>query len=292
MTGKWRNFLIVISLCLRLGSGAHAEADDPGDFSLSDPVVHGNLAIYFVYGKSRGGPVPLTLREALDKKRITVRETGQVNELQIENPGDGEVFIQSGDIVKGGRQDRVRSVSLLLPPHSGAIPIDSFCVESGRWSARGVEDARTFSSANADLPSRTAKLEMAGALMPKPDGTIAPVGSRQQQIWRSVEEIQGRLSSNLGAPVAAPESQTSLELALKAIISLARTGAQVAAGRGGAWAGGDRQDRTGEGVRPLVAGDRRRGKARMDVLPLVRARRRLVQPRRRGDTTRTAAVRP
>src|SRR5579859_5819698 len=171
MASKWKNALAVISLCVRLGSGAYAEANDSGGFHLSDPAVYENLAIYFVHGKSRGGPVPLTLQEALDKKAIVVSETGEVNELRIENTGGEAVFIQSGDIVKGGKQDRVLSVSLLLPPHSGAIPIDAFCVESGRWSARGSEDARTFSSANADLPSRAAKLEMADALVPKPDGT-------------------------------------------------------------------------------------------------------------------------
>lgn len=215
MTSKWKNVLIAISLCLRLGSAVHAQADGPGDYRLSDPVVYRNLAIYFVHGKSRGGPVPLTLQEALAKKVFTVHETGQVNELQVENTSEKEVFIQSGDIVKGGQQDRVLSVSLLLPPHSGAVPIASFCVESGRWSARTGEDARTFSSAAANLPSRVAKLEMAGAAVPKPDGTTALAGSRQQQIWKSVEQIQGKLSSNLGAPVASPRSQTSLGLTLE-----------------------------------------------------------------------------
>ncbi|MBI5260965.1 MAG: hypothetical protein HY852_04000 [Bradyrhizobium sp.] len=215
MTSRWKIVLIALSLCLRLASAAYAEDSGPGDYRLSDPVVHGNLAIYFVHGQSRSGPVPLTLQEALAKKVVTVRETGQVNELQVENTGAEEVFIQAGDIVKGGKQDRVLSVSLLLPPHSGVIPIDSFCVESGRWSARGREDARTFSSANANLPSRTAKLEMAGAKEPKSDARNAPVGSRQRQIWKNVAEIQSKLSSKLGAPVTAPQSQTSLELTLE-----------------------------------------------------------------------------
>src|SRR6202162_3049008 len=161
MPGKWKILATLLSLCLPQCGGVHAETDNPEGYRLSDPVVHGNLAIYFVFGKSRSGPVPLTLQEALARKVITVRETGQVNELQVENIGADEVFIQSGDIVKGGQQDRVLSVSMLLPPPSGAISIDSFCVESGRWSARGVEDARTFSSATAALPSRSAKLAIA-----------------------------------------------------------------------------------------------------------------------------------
>jgi hypothetical protein len=214
MTGKWKIILIFISLCWRWGCTSPAYAED-GTYRLSDPVTFKNLAIYFVHGASRSGPVPLTLQEALAKKVVTVRETGQVNELKVENTGEEEVFIQSGDIVKGGQQDRVLSVSLLLPPHSGAIPIDSFCVESGRWSARGGEDVRTFSSANTAVPSRSAKLEIAGAVAPKPDGTAAPVGARQQKIWNSVAEVQGKLTHSLGAPVAAPRSQSSLQLSLE-----------------------------------------------------------------------------
>jgi hypothetical protein len=213
MPGKWKILATLLSLCLLQGGRAHAETDNPEGYRLSDPVVHGNLAIYFVFGKSRSGPVPLSLQEALARKVITVRETGQVNELQVENTGADEVFIQSGDIVKGGQQDRVLSVSMLLPPHSGAIPIDSFCVESGRWSARGVEDARTFSSATAALPSRSAKLAIASGLTkPAGDGSV---GTRQQEVWKSVAQIQQKLSANLGSPVAAPRSRSSLQLSLE-----------------------------------------------------------------------------
>ena len=65
----------------------------------------------------------------------------------MENTGKDEVFVQAGDIVKGGQQDRVLSVDLLLPPRSGAVSIAAFCVEHGRWTARGNEDVRQFSSA-------------------------------------------------------------------------------------------------------------------------------------------------
>src|ERR1700735_76246 len=137
MSTKWKILAILLSLWLPQVGNAHGETDD---YRLSDPVVYGNLAIYFVHGKSRTGPVPLALQEAMAKQVIAVRETGRVNDLQVENTGDEEIFIQSGDIVKGGQQDRVLSVSLVLPPHSGATSIPSFCVESGRWSARGSED--------------------------------------------------------------------------------------------------------------------------------------------------------
>lgn len=212
----WNLLATALSLCLTplVGASAQAETGDP--YRLSGPVVHGNLAIYFVHGESRSGPVPLTLAEALAKKTVEVREIGQVNELTIENKGNEEVFIQAGDIVKGGQQDRVLSMSLLLKPHSGALSIASFCVEQGRWSARGNEDVGKFSSADASLPSRTAKLDLAGvSATPSPRQAPASVGSRQQEIWKSVREIQNKLENNLGAPVAAARSQTSLQLALE-----------------------------------------------------------------------------
>jgi hypothetical protein len=219
MFSKRKVFAALLSLCLWQAGEPLADTGGPGGYRLSEPVVHGNLAIYLVHGTSQDGPVPLTLQEALEKKVVEVREVGQVNELQIENKGDDAVFIQAGEIVKGGKQDRVLSVSLLLPPHSGALPISSYCVEQGRWQQRGNEDARKFSSASTALPSRRAKLEIAQAVAPRRDGAEpaapAATGSRQQQIWDNVAKIQGKLADTLGAPVAAPQSQTSLQLALE-----------------------------------------------------------------------------
>jgi hypothetical protein len=204
-----------------------------GETRISGPVVHENLAVYLIHGPSRDGPVPLTLQEALEARRVEVRETGQVNTLEVENVGDDAVFVQSGDIVKGGRQDRVLMVSLILPPHSGVIPIASFCVEQGRWSERAGEDASKFNSAAAALPSRVGKLALAGASATGaarasgaggPGDRVAgrernprgePTQARQQQVWREVDAIQQKLTRSLAAPVAAAKSRTSLQLSLE-----------------------------------------------------------------------------
>ena len=135
--------------------------------------VHENLAIYFVHGQGAAGPVPLTLQEALAKGSVQVVETGQVNELQIENTGSEAVFIQAGDIVKGGKQDRVLTVSLLLPANSGRVPIASFCVEQGRWAPRGKEDHARFTSAKEAMPSREALLAMAAPPREPAAGALA-----------------------------------------------------------------------------------------------------------------------
>jgi hypothetical protein len=152
-----------------------------------------------------------------------VRETGNVNELEVENRGDSEVFIQSGDIVKGGRQDRVLTVSLIIPPHSGPMPIASFCVEQGRWTGRGREDARRFETASASVPSREAKIAMkAPVAAPSAPTSAHPpylssldVSRRQHEVWNGVAKVQEKLSSALAAPVAMPESRSSLQLSLE-----------------------------------------------------------------------------
>ena len=108
------------------------------DFRISGPYTHDNLSIFLLHGKSgEAGAKLLTLQEAMDQQKVVVFETGQVNELSIENRSNQDVYIQSGDIVKGGRQDRVLVTDLVLPAHSGKLPIAAFCVEHGRWTKRG-----------------------------------------------------------------------------------------------------------------------------------------------------------
>ena len=57
------------------------------DYKITGPFTHENLAIYLVRGESQLGFTPLTLQEALLREVIKVRETGDVNELTIENLG-------------------------------------------------------------------------------------------------------------------------------------------------------------------------------------------------------------
>jgi hypothetical protein len=63
-------------------------------YRLSGPLSHANLAVYFIHGKSTLGKVPLTLEEAMAKGAVKVRETSNVNQLDIENLGLAEVFVQ------------------------------------------------------------------------------------------------------------------------------------------------------------------------------------------------------
>jgi hypothetical protein len=234
---SWLSAAVAVAFMLPLASGHAGEPSAADAYRLSGPLTHDNLAIYFVHGESRPGPVPLTLQEALLKKTVEVRETGSVNDLEVKNTGDEAVYIQAGDIVKGGRQDRVLTVSMLLSSHSDTVSIPVFCVEHGRWSGRVGESAEKFESAEDLLPSRSAKMAMrgagesgdadqtavsAGAHQPAAVGghpssapALGSVYARQQAVWNGVSHIQGELSAHLGRDVASARSRSSLQLALE-----------------------------------------------------------------------------
>src|SRR5215217_2795586 len=119
---------------------AAAIAAQTTDYRISAPHTYKNLSIFLIHGKDQNskGNI-LTLQEAMDRNLFRVYETGSVNELEVENLSrEFDVFIQSGDIVKGGKQDRILAVSIIIPARSGRVSIDSFCVESGRWTKRGT----------------------------------------------------------------------------------------------------------------------------------------------------------
>jgi len=184
---------------------------------ISGPVTSRNLAVFFVHGddviSSRG---VLTLEEALANKSAVVHETGTVGELAVENlSATHELFIQAGDIVKGGRQDRVLSFDLLVSPSAGKVPIKSFCVEQGRWQARSAEDTAKFSQSGSLLPGRALRLAVRSA-------------RDQGQVWEKVREQQDRLAKRLKADVTDPSSRTSLQLTLENSELKAKVGAYVA----------------------------------------------------------------
>ena len=58
----------------------------------------------------------------------------RVNGLFIENKSNDTLLILAGEVVKGGKQDRVIAQDMLIPPKSGLVNLSVFCVEKSRWS--------------------------------------------------------------------------------------------------------------------------------------------------------------
>ncbi len=158
--------MTALALCSYAAAEEKAKADPPSKpverpalaMRLSGPYTHGNLTVFLIHGEDQmKGRKLLTLDEALEQKKVVVHETKTVNKLAIENVSNEEVFIQAGDIVKGGQQDRILALDLIVPPKSGIVPLDSFCVESGRWAMREGEAADKFESSKATASGKDLK---------------------------------------------------------------------------------------------------------------------------------------
>jgi hypothetical protein len=150
-----------------------------------------------------------TLQTALQTKMVTVRETGDVNELQIDNHSGEYVYINSGDIVKGGKQDRTIQYDVIIPPHKMNIDIASFCVEHGRWTQRETEAVDNFEKSESSLSSKELKI-------------AAKHAKSQQKVWEKVSKYQDKanVEYNKAAPADRPVdvksvvSESSLQLTL------------------------------------------------------------------------------
>lgn len=205
-TGWITGLVLLIALPLGIfagGWGGHGgQRSTKDDYRLEGPFTHGNLSVFLIRGKDKIKGTFLTLQEAMVQRKVIVRETTTVNELTIENTSTDEVYVQSGDIVKGGKQDRMMAVDLILPPRSGRIKISAFCVENGRWSQRGSEQVTVFNSSSNSVASREVKL-------------AAKMKESQGEVWREVATAQDKLSKNVGHDVKSDASPTSFQLALE-----------------------------------------------------------------------------
>jgi hypothetical protein len=171
---------------------------------VSGPYTHENLAIYFLQTSETADTSRyVTLEEALDQQKVVVHETGHVGELLVENLlPDKDVFIQAGEIVRGGRQDRTLGVDWVVPARSGKVPVPAFCVESGRWHRRSAsESAQHFSSSKHYITSRKMKI-------------ATKMSANQHEVWTSVAEVQEKLTHATGQSAHAEDSPSCLELTL------------------------------------------------------------------------------
>lgn len=201
---KVRQIARVLAVLMVVVGVAGVAMSQNTNYRISVPYTYKNLSIFLIHGKdqtTKGNM--LTLQEAMERNLFRVYETSEVNELEVENLSkEFDVFIQSGDIVKGGKQDRILAVSIIIPARSGRVKIESFCVESGRWTKRGNEDSKQFTSSNDRIVTRDLKIAANGA-------------RSQQEVWNKVSEAQASLSKNVGGSVASGDSSSSLQLSLE-----------------------------------------------------------------------------
>ena len=137
-----------------------------GEWRLLQPVTYENLSIFpVVSGSSYDTRWFLTLDEGLASGEVQVREQGaegmvrnrdgvtrpayssgaSVNQLVLINRSKRPLLLLAGELVSGGKQDRIIGKDRLVPAGSEPLPLDVFCVEHGRWSAgANFTDAKTI----------------------------------------------------------------------------------------------------------------------------------------------------
>jgi hypothetical protein len=147
-----QKLMAILCLCLAVpGMAQYNYKNLDVNFSNTETVVknytYQNLRLYPIKARQsftdtfRQVGKYMTLKEALEKQKVVITEQiggATVNTLTIENISNDTILIMSGEVITGGKQNRVIAKDLLLLPNSGKIDISVFCVEAGRWENKST----------------------------------------------------------------------------------------------------------------------------------------------------------
>ncbi len=131
---------------------------------------------------------PLTPREPCadalvalleDVEGLEVRETNQVSELEVVNPSDSHVLLLEGDIVAGGRQNRVINTTFVVQPNA-TVRMPTSCVERGRWGASQGAFASTGTSVSPRVRSKLKRSVTESVVLSKGTSHV----SDQSSVWK------------------------------------------------------------------------------------------------------------
>jgi ARG/rhodanese/phosphatase superfamily protein len=189
-------FALIAPTLVLAGMPAH-------DYKVLAPITKGNLSLFPIVGGAEANTAHLlTLDEGLRSGAVVVTEAGalhglvrpsphypqnlsaEVNRLVLVNNSDRPLLLLAGEVVTGGKQDRVIGVDRIVPPKSQPIDLSVFCVEPGRW----VASSDHFASM--------------GSAMAQPSVRMPAMAARDQaQVWRHVASVNGAMAA--AAPPAA-----------------------------------------------------------------------------------------
>jgi hypothetical protein len=221
-----RQFAIVLGLVLA-GSIAFsptalsaADVAQSSRYSLLDPIHSGNLTVFpVVSSKSYDTGDFITLDEGIRSGDVVVTEAGQnrglirrhpdsitappvrdaeVNRLVLVNNSKKPLLLLAGEIVTGGKQDRVIGRDRIVPPESDPVDLSVFCVEPGRWvPTNGKND---FSAGRGIVGGLVASPSVRGSAMAE---------KNQQQVWDNVAKSKEAMAA---APMVATDSSAMSEV--------------------------------------------------------------------------------
>jgi hypothetical protein len=141
--------------------------------TVTQPRVFESLAIYpLVVDEVTDGTRYKHLDKAVSDKSVMITEwgSGTVPNLKVANKGKGKVFIMTGEIMTGAKQDRMSAHDVLLRPGSGPVKLPVYCVEQGRW----VKNSDRFAAGRTAGTKKLRKSAVAKA--------------SQSRIWSDVAE--------------------------------------------------------------------------------------------------------
>jgi len=203
-------------------SPAAPPARPEGDWRLLDPVIYENISVFPVVASyTQDTSSFLTLEEGLAAGEVIVAEQGSeglartrdgrpvyiplptpsasVNQLVLINRSKRPLLLLAGELVSGGKQDRVIGKDRIVPAGAPPLPLDVFCVEHGRWTG-----ASQFAAAQTIVhPSVRER---------------AAVDQEQKEVWDAV-----RSGTTAKAAPSAPPPQISAYSIQGAIAGNGRT---------------------------------------------------------------------
>jgi hypothetical protein len=171
-------------------------------FHFSSPVRHENLEIQFLIGPSVP-PDYLTLAEGCSQQVVEIFETGRVGRLAVLNKStDRPLFIQLGELLKGGLQDRTVATDLVLDPGEKYDGLQSYCVERARWCKRQAEDHTKFTHGQEFVST-------------KPLRKSVECRADQAEVWAAVSKAQVEMASAVPGYQESDASPSSYKLSLE-----------------------------------------------------------------------------
>jgi len=222
---------VAATFCLNLQRVHAGQEPDASGYQVLEPIRQGSLTVFpVVASKSYPTGEFLTLDEGLRSGEVVVTEFGnirglvrrqntpsiqrdsaQVNQLALINSSKRPLLLLAGEIVAGGKQDRVIGMDRIVPPESDPIDLNVFCVEPGRW----VATSNNFGTSGATYGSAAKGVVGSGAggtLMAQPSVRAKAMGDKDQtQVWAEVKKQQQSMSVEVTE--ASPSPTTANQIA-------------------------------------------------------------------------------
>jgi len=184
------------------------------DYKILEPISHGDLTIFPVVStKVHDTSQFITLDEGIRSGEVVVTEVGnlhssmrrrpapvrpyvgaEVNRLVLVNNSKHPLILLAGEVVTGGKQDRVVGKDRIVPAESDPVDLSVFCVEHGRWT------------------ESSAKFDTHASVMLQPSVRMKAMADQdQQKVWNEVGKSKASMSARVMAGPPPPPSGTPVD---------------------------------------------------------------------------------